>query len=165
MASETETPGGETKLSREIERKYLLRSLPERALTGRRITMEQGYLPGEKIHERVRRETSAEGVRHRRTIKLGRGLERIEVEETIDAQLFAGLFALTEGRRVQKVRYLVDEGEFTFEIDAFTDRDLHLAEVELASVDQQVVLPPWLAEVVVREVTDEPAYLNLNLAR
>lgn len=152
-------------LPREIERKYLLRSLPERALTGRRIEMDQGYVPGTRIHERVRREASDREVRLVRTIKLGRGIERIEVEESIDEGLFDGLWALTEGRRVRKVRYVVDEGDRCFEIDAFADRTLFLAEVELPSVDAEPNLPEWLSAEVVREVTDDPAYLNLHLAR
>lgn len=159
------TADPEAALPREIERKYLLRELPPRALDGRRIAMAQGYLPGTKIRERVRREVSEEAVVHRRTIKLGRGIERIELEEAIDEALFAALWPLTEGRRVVKTRYVVDEGERVFEIDAFEDRELFVAEVELDSVDDLVELPEWLIPYVVREVTDEPGYVNANLAR
>ena len=42
---------------------------------------------------------------------------------------------------------------------------LVLAEVELPSEDVQPRLPDWLAPYVVREVTGEPEYLNMNLAR
>jgi len=47
----------------------------------------------------------------------------------------------------------------------FEDRDLLLAEVELPSTYTQLTLPDWLAPHVVREVTNEPDYVNLNLAR
>jgi len=42
---------------------------------------------------------------------------------------------------------------------------LVLAELELPSVDTPVELPGWLAEVLIREVTDEPWYVNRQLAR
>jgi adenylate cyclase len=159
-----EDPGG-AGLAREIERKYLLAAMPERARAGTAIRMQQGYIPGTSIHERIRREESDAGVRLRRTIKLGRGIERIEVEESISDELFAGLYALTVGARVEKTRYVVVDGDHAWEIDEFTDRDLVLAEIELPTADAIVTFPEWLAPHVVREVTDEPAYLNLKLAR
>lgn len=152
-------------LPREIERKYLLRELPPRALDGRRISMAQGYLPGTQIRERLRREVTDDEVVLRRTIKLGRGIERIELEEAIDEAFFEALWPLTQGRRVVKTRYVVVEGERAFEIDAFEDRELFVAEVELDSIHDVVELPDWLSPYVIREVTDEPGYVNANLAR
>ena len=52
-----------------------------------------------------------------------------------------------------------------WEVDEFTDRDLVLAEVELPSEDVEPRLPEWIAPYVEREVTGEPEYLNVNLAR
>jgi len=37
--------------------------------------------------------------------------------------------------------------------------------VELPSVETKVDLPEWLKPYVVREVTDEAEYVNLNLAK
>ncbi|MBZ0118758.1 MAG: hypothetical protein K8H88_17285, partial [Sandaracinaceae bacterium] len=149
----------------EIERKLLLTALPPRCAGAPHVTIEQGYLPGTKLHERVRRTTSAEGERYERTVKLGRGVLRIEVEEETSAEVFARLWELTAGKRVSKIRYDVPEGDRVWEIDAFTDRELWLAEIELASADEPVEIPEWLAPYVVRDVTDEDAYVNLNLAK
>lgn len=149
----------------EIERKYLLSGFPEHARQGRLLRMRQGYVPGTHIHERLREERDGDVVRHVRTVKLGRGVSRIEVEEEVEPALFDALYALTVGRRVEKDRYVVEDGDATWEIDRFTDRALVLAEIELPAIDTPVVFPAWLAAHVVREVTDEPAYLNLNLAR
>ena len=52
-----------------------------------------------------------------------------------------------------------------WEIDEFVDRELVLAEVELVSENQSATPPAWLASYIVREVTHEPEYLNVNLAR
>jgi CYTH domain-containing protein len=66
---------------------------------------------------------------------------------------------------VRKKRYLIADGERTWALDAFTDRPLVLAEIELPSVDTAVELPSWLAPFVDREVTDESTYVNAVLAR
>jgi CYTH domain-containing protein len=149
----------------EIERKYLLRALPEEAALAAAKEVEQGYLPGERLVERVRRVRDVATERYYRTVKLGSGVRRVEVEEEAPRELFEALWALTGGRRVSKRRHAVADGALTWEIDAFTDRDLVLAEVELPDADTAVVLPGWLAPYVVREVTDEPEFVNARLAR
>ncbi len=63
-----------------------------------------------------------------------------------------------------KRRHRVPEGSLVWEIDEFTDRDLVLAEIELPARSADVPLPDWLRPLVVRDVTDDPAYLNENLA-
>ncbi len=158
--------GGEDEIPREIERKYLLATAPPELREKTASRLEQGYVPGGSIIERVRRKVDATGnKKHFRTVKLGRGIERIEIEEEITAELFTALFALTKGRRVRKKRYAIVEGAYTWEIDVFTDRNLVLAEVELPSADIQPELPAWLEPYVVREVTDEDTYVNVNLAQ
>ena len=150
----------------EIERKFLLQrapALPEGAVT---VQIDQGWLPGKDIRERVRREIFEDATaRYTRTLKFGAGIRRTEVEEEIDAPLFEALWALTEGCRVRKRRHRVEEGGFVWEVDQFLDRDLWLAEVELPTVDTEANPPPWLAEVVARDVTGHERYLNLSLAR
>jgi adenylate cyclase len=151
---------------REIERKYLLRELPERVVDAPSLEIDQGYLPGERINERIRRTRGSDGLRYYRTIKAGSGIERLEIEEETSELFFATVWPLTRGCRVHKRRYLVPEAELTWEIDEFLDRDgLWLAELELGSVDDVVVLPAWLRSVIEREVTDDPQYTNHALAR
>ncbi len=146
--------------SLEIERKYLLSGLPELS-RAKVFAMRQGYLPGKAIIERVRHVEQSGKSKYFRTIKTGRGLVRVELEEEIDAKFFAELWRLTRGRRVVKRRYKLGR----FEIDEFLDRKLVLAEVELKSAKEKVALPAWLEPHVVREVTTESRYVNANLAR
>lgn len=150
--------------SLEIERKYLLRALPRRrkGRTVRRI--DQGWLPGERLLERVRRVREADTTTWLRTVKLGHGLVRTEIEEPIDEALFRALWRLTRGRRVSKWRYVFRDGDRVWEIDRFIGRDLVLAEVELESTDAKVEPPDWLARYIIREVTGDPRYENVNLA-
>jgi CHAD domain-containing protein/CYTH domain-containing protein len=149
----------------EIERKFLLRALPDGVRDAPAREIEQGYLPGERLVERLRRVRDGERVRYYRTVKLGDGLARTEVEEETTPELFASLWPLTEGRRVVKRRYRVRAGVLRWEVDEFLDRDLVLAEVELPSERTPAEPPEWLRPSVVREVTGEPEFTNARLAR
>ena len=152
----------------EIERKFLLRALPDAVVGAPVAELEQGYLPGRRLVERVRRVRDADGERWFRTVKAGRGVRRLELEEETTRDVFDALWALTEGRRVRKRRYRVPDGGVvgrTWEVDEFTDRELVLAEVELDSASAEVALPEWLAPHVVRDVTGEHEYGNRTLAR
>ena len=151
---------------REIERKYLLSRLPELPSDTAVEEIEQGYIPGTKVLERLRSIRSANGSADRciRTFKQGQGLVRSEIEEEMPPSLFQQMWPLTEGRRLRKRRYSVADGAHTWEIDEFLDRDLVLAEIELRHAKDEVQLPDWIAAVLVREVTGEPAYTNARLA-
>ena len=150
----------------EIERKYLLRGQPPRALGAPSLEIDQGYIPGERIRERVRRTRDASDTRYFRTFKTGTGIQRIEIEEETTKEFFDAVWPLTAGRRVRKRRYLVDENGLVWEIDEFLDRStLWLAELELEHADQVVRVPDWLAPFIEREVTDDPSYTNRALAR
>ncbi len=149
----------------EIERKFLLKTFPDALKDERGELISQGWLPGQWIQERVRRVRGADGERFYRTIKVGSGMVRRELEESISRRQFQQLWALTESRRVRKRRYEVSDGELSWQVDRFLDRDLVLAEVELPSRDTEVEVPGWLASFVAREVTGNRAYENRNLAR
>ena len=149
----------------EIERKWLLSALPPRVRGLTPDLLRQGYLAGETLVERIRSVSHRDAVQWIRTVKLGRGMARIEVEEETTDALGEALFALTNGRRVEKRRYAVRDDDLTWEIDDFTDRALVLAECELTHQDARVELPVWLAPYVVREVTGESEFTNWKLAR
>ena len=152
---------------KEIEHKFLLKRLPLATVDAPSVEIEQGYLPGEKLVERLRRVRFADGAeKWFRTVKAGKGLERVELEEEADADLSRAMWRLTEGRRVHKRRYSIRESDdLVWEVDEFLDRDLVLAEIELSTSETKVELPPWLQDVLDREVTDEPEYSNARLAR
>ncbi|MBW2464278.1 MAG: CHAD domain-containing protein [Deltaproteobacteria bacterium] len=149
----------------EIERKFLLRYVPDEALEHRGKTIEQGWLPGNRLRERLRRIDGPSGTKYVRTVKTGEGIERFELEEETSSELFRALWPLTEGCRVEKRRYDVPDGDLVWEIDEFTDRELFLAEVELPTRDTEAEIPGWLADAIVEEVTGDPDYVNLNLAK
>jgi CHAD domain-containing protein/CYTH domain-containing protein len=150
---------------REIERKFLLRELPERVRGAESEVIEQGYVPGARLVERLRRVRADGATRLFRTVKLGTGITRIEIEEETSAEVFQAMWRLTTGHRVRKRRYTVSVADRNWEIDDFLDRDgLVLAEVELPAADAPADPPDWLAPFIVREVTDEARFQNVSLA-
>jgi CYTH domain-containing protein len=143
----------------EIERKWVLEAPPDGLPSGERV--EQGYVALDDHAEvRVRRK----GAEHTLTIKSEPGLTRVEEELAIDAERFASLWALTEGRRVVKTRHNVALGELTAEVDVYEGDlgGLVTAEVEFPSEEASRAFDPpeWLR----REVTGDPRYANRTLA-
>lgn len=157
-------------LPMEIERKFLLHGLPPDAAMAPSVRIEQGWLPGTALRERLRR-TSRAGAADEctRTVKIGPANARIEIEEPTDPALFAAMWPLTVQARIRKRRHIVQDGALTWEVDVFLDRDLVLAEVELQDAPGDIVaalpIPAWLASFIVREVTHEPAYYNSVMAQ
>jgi CYTH domain-containing protein len=146
----------------EVERKFLVRERPPGLEEHPHKALAQGYVA---IHEdgvevRVRREDDA----FRLTVKSGPGHVRVEEELEIDERRFEALWALTEGRRLSKTRYLIPLGEATVELDVYEGalQGLMTAEVEFDSEQASAAFrpPPWLGE----EVTGDPRYANQSLA-
>jgi len=146
----------------EIEKKFLLRSLPTGISRGAKIL--QGYLSVGDPEVRVR----AKGERFFLTRKGGEGFVREEEEYEISKEMFEILWSLTENARIEKTRYeIVAEDRLIWEIDEFQTQlteGLFLAEVELE--DESIVpeIPLSIAEVIVRDVTTDEMYKNKNLA-
>jgi CYTH domain-containing protein len=145
----------------EIERKFLVADPTiVDALDG--VAISQAYLLDDPACViRVRRA----GDRGFLTIKgAAVGITRPEYEYEIPlADAEAILVTMGPGRQVEKTRYRLPDGKITWEIDVFrgADAGLVVAEVELTDEKQVVSEPAWLGP----EVTDDPRYLNVNLAR
>lgn len=150
----------------EIERKFLLTALPAMPEPAGVLEIDQGYLPGVRLVERLRRQRDRSGnVAYYRTIKVGIGVQRMELEEETDAKTFEHLWVLTEGRRLRKRRHVIPDGDRYWEVDEFLDRELVLAEMEIPTVDTEITIPEWLRPVLVRDVTGERQFTNRSLAR
>jgi CYTH domain-containing protein len=148
-------------VGQEIERKFLVAGDGWRA-GAEGVLIRQGYLvtaPALSVRVRIC------GERGFLTVKGGEGtLVRQEFEYEIPvADAGAMLDGLCQKPLIEKTRHAVRHAGHTWEIDVFSGENagLVLAEVELAAVDERLELPPWVG----REVTDDPRYLNANLAR
>lgn len=159
----------------EIERVFLLRAMPEPLPGGELWVIEQGYLPsprhggvpsGGLLEGRLRRIVRPDGSESFvHTVKRGTGLVREETERAMDPAEFAREWPRTEGARLRKERTRIVDGSRTWEVDRFLDLPVVLAECELPAADTPLEVPPWLAPFVEREVTEEPAFRNFELAR
>lgn len=146
----------------EIERKWLVTDVPAEVSERAGTRIEQAYLTSQRDGPEVR-------IRRRDghctlTVKSIGNLERTEVELAISDTDFNELWPLTDGRRLVKTRvgYPLSR-DLLAEVDTFDDRALILVEVEFASGEEarEFVPPGWFG----RDVTDDPAYKNRNLAR
>ena len=147
----------------EIERKFLVKHLPDQIDSYPQSTIRQGYLitTDDGIELRVRQKAE----RFFQTIKMGKGLSRTEIEIPLSGDQFNALWPHTTGRRVSKIRYKVPVGDHTAELDCFDGdlADLEMVEVEFSSVEasQQFTPPAWFGS----EVTEDERYKNKWLAQ
>jgi adenylate cyclase len=151
-------------MAQEIERKLLVEELPGDldgpAWSARRL--EQGYLAiTDEAEIRIRRAGDDAWL----TVKSAPGLSRVEEELALDADAFARLWPLTEGRRLVKVRHTREDAPgVVFELDVYDGAlaGLVTLEVEFASEeDARAWTPPAWAG---RDVTGDKAYANQTLA-
>jgi CYTH domain-containing protein len=157
----------------EIERKYLLERAPSRDVLATfgavPISIEQVYLANVAGSDarRIRRLVSADGTHYRYTEKCRiRGIVREEREHEIDRATFERLLREADPARrpVAKVRHVFDYRGRRLELDVFEGRldGLVLLEIELDDEDAIPELPTELGPL--RDVSEDPAYLNWNLA-
>lgn len=143
----------------EIERKFLVQGDGWRGGGG--LTYRQGYLS--TAPERTVRVRTA-GDKGYLTIKgAGQGASRLEFEYEIPLEEAGQLLEkLCHKPLIEKKRYNVQYGGFTWEVDEFfgENEGLVLAEIELLHEDQAFDRPDWLG----REVTGDPRYYNASLA-
>lgn len=146
-------------MAQEIERKYLVVG-EFRQLAHNSMHLIQGYIVSGKRTVRVRIGDSGAWLTIKGPSRNG-GLSRYEWEKEIDVEEAKELLQLAEGAVIDKVRYYVDYEGHTIEVDEFhgDNEGLVIAEIELQSEDERVVLPKWLG----REVTGEKRFYNSHL--
>lgn len=147
----------------EIERKFLVhRHLLTRSALGRPKVIHQGYLAAEPA-VRVRTVRNQLGVKGFLTVKGPGSLVRKEFEYEVPVQDAEDMLKLARFG-LSKERNTVRVGKKNWEVDYFTEErmgGLILAEVELRFADEEFEMPEWAA----REVTDDPGYSNVSLAK
>ena len=146
-------------MAQEIERKYLVVG-EFKHLAHNSMHLVQGYIASGRRTVRVRIGDGGAWLTIKGPSRNG-GLSRFEWEKEIDAKEALELLQLAEGAVIDKVRYYVDYAGHTIEVDEFNgdNEGLVMAEIELASEDENVELPTWLG----REVTGEKRFYNSHL--
>jgi adenylate cyclase len=149
-------------MSVEIERKFLIVDDAWREAAHGAQHLRQGYLNNESLCS-VRVRTSAErGWLNIKSATIGAQRQEFEYEIPLE-DAHRMLDTLCRKPLIEKVRYLVDAGGHTWEIDVFEgdNAGLIVAEIELDHPDETFDRPGWLGE----EVTHDVRYYNTSLSR
>lgn len=156
----------------EIERKLLI-AYPDtaqlEAMPDVRVKrMIQTYLQAEEgVTHRVREVREGGAVRYVETLKRRiTHLRAVEEERELSEGEYAALLGRADPalRPIAKTRYCIPYEGHVCEVDVYDFwQDRATVEVELASEQERFALPPCLQ--VLREVTEDKRYKNVNLAR
>lgn len=146
----------------EIEKKYLVIDDHWKKANPRAHLCKQGYImadPSCSIRIRLTDERAFLAIK-----KQKKGFARWEFEYEIpvaDAEEMLNNLCTTPF--IEKTRYLVPFAGHIWEIDVFAgqNKGLVVAEVELKDEMETIQIPAWLGQ----DVTNDPRYLNINLAK
>ena len=144
----------------EIERKYLVKTLPENYRDYPFRQIEQGYLCTDPV-VRVRRDNDNFYLTYK-----GKGLlSREEYNLPLKKEAYLHLLSKADGIVLKKRRYLIPHSGYTIELDLFEGayEGLMLAEVEFESEQEalEFVPPNWFD----RDVTFTGEFQNSRLSK
>lgn len=150
----------ETKPLYEIERKFLVRSLPDNLNDYPSSDIEQGYLCNAPV-VRVRKNND----KYILTYKSGGMMMREEYEHPLTAESYAHLITKADGLVISKTRYRIpDKHGLVIELDIFHGplEGFIMAEVEFISEEQALsyTCPDWFG----KDVTKDPAFHNSRIS-
>lgn len=144
----------------EIERKYLIKTLPENLEQYPLRVLEQGYLCTTPV-VRIRKDND----KYELTYKSGGLMARQEYNLPLTADAYEHLRLKVDGRIISKKRYMLPLREYTIELDIFEGdlAPLMLAEVEFSSIEEANAFEPpeWFGE----DVTFDGRYHNSCLSK
>lgn len=145
----------------EIERKFLIDTLPENLEQYPCRILEQGYLNTNPV-VRIRKDNE----HYELTYKSSGMLSRMEYNLPLNEESYQHLRQKVDGNLIQKKRYMIPlEPDLTIELDIFEGflAPLIMAEVEFTSEEQaNAFLPPdWFS----KDVTFDPQYHNSFLSQ
>lgn len=150
-------------MAQEIERKFLVKSDAFKAQASKETRITQGYLssiPERTVRVRIK---GSKGFITIKGIGGASGASRYEWEKEIPVEEVEELLKICEPGVIDKTRYEVKAGPFTFEVDEFygENQGLVVAEIELTSETDTFEKTEWLGE----EVTGDVKYYNSMLMK
>ena len=147
----------------EIERKFKVKNDAYKAEAVKVVRITQGYLssvPERTVRIRLKDEEAFITIKGATN---DRGTARFEWEKSISVSEALQLLSLCEQGVIDKRRYIVPVGKYTFEVDEFygDNEGLVMAEIELPDENTTFTKPDWLGE----EVTGDGRYYNAMLVK
>lgn len=145
----------------EIERKFLIKKIPDNLTSYKARKIEQAYLCTDPV-VRVRRDNDD----YYLTYKSKGMIVREEYNLPLTKESYGHLLAKADGNIITKTRYEIPEKDnLTIELDVFEGKfdGLLLAEVEFASEEEALgyIPPEWFGE----DVSNSTKYHNSTLSR
>ena len=149
----------------EIERKFLLKTLPIEIIHDDRIEIVQHYFKTKNKWERIRRSITNDNVIYHHTIKnsISKGVcEEIEKEiNDIEYQFYLNKCS----KMINKTRFIYNiDNNLKWEVDKYTHINLIVAEIEIPDINHKVKLPNWIKDRLIMEVTGIKEFSNRSLA-
>lgn len=146
----------------EIERKFLVKSLPKNLNQYPHKDIIQGYLAITENGTEIR--LQQKGRKYFQIVKSGSGKMKFESEVEITKEQFNSFWEATKGKRIKKTRYEIPYENKTIELDVYHSnlKNLSSAEIEFTGKGEsnKFTPPEWLS----KEITDDKRYKNQNLA-
>lgn len=155
----------------EIERKFLLKSMPDIKPT-EVIKIEQYYLKNSSgIWERARSWSSnIDDIKYIHTVKksISKGVN-LEDEYFMSEEQFnqfkKNCFESKESKFLSKERWIYPDGDFVWEVDKFiNDHYIIIAEIEIPTKRFKIDIPNFIADKLLLEVTDFKQFSNRSLS-
>lgn len=143
----------------EIERKFLIRALPENLDQYPHCHITQGYINTNPVI-RLRRKDSE----YILTVKGSGLLEREEVEFPLEKSVFDHLMTKVEGCIIKKMRYKIPWNSFIIELDVFEGAYSGFRMAEIEFPDREIALNATVPEWFGPEVTMDSRFHNSSLS-
>ena len=145
----------------EIERKWMIKKMPEDLSGYESIGMEQAYLNISPT-VRIRRENDEYFLTYK---GIGEGISHTEYNLPITKEAFLHMLPKADGIVIRKTRYVIPlEGKLKAELDIFNEpyEGLRIVEVEFDSLEEAEAFtaPDWFGE----DVSNDPRFRNARMA-
>lgn len=152
----------------EIERRWLLSKSPHYLdnCDYQAYVISQWYTPTGRFRYMRLRSDSDDNAKYYHTVKtaISHGVSK-EIEKEITYDEFKKVIH-TATRSLSKTRYILTENNLTYEIDYIrTNGEYYIIlEIELDDIDQEIHIPTFISNFIVREITGDKSLSNYNLA-
>ncbi|MBQ7557501.1 MAG: CYTH domain-containing protein [Lachnospiraceae bacterium] len=145
----------------EIERKWMIKKMPDDLSGYESIGMEQAYLNISPT-VRIRRENDVYFLTYK---GIGEGIAHTEYNLPITKEAFEHMLPKADGIVIRKTRYVIPlEGGLKAELDIFKEpyEGLRIVEVEFDSLEEAEAFkaPDWFGE----DVSNDPRFKNARMA-
>lgn len=156
----------------EIERKFLLKSLPDTEPVDKIKIIQYYYKTPEGIWERARQmDSKLKGKRYVHTIKTRiSDMSNDEQERDLTKAEFLAFRRKCmkypgNSKMLKKTRHIYLDGDLKWEVDLFTESAvLIIAEVEIPSEEYEIKIPEFISKKTLLEVTTMKQFGNRNIA-